>query len=123
MRSCLLYFLSCPRRKFCLKAKSLILVCFVFSSCITTLEIYPDYKKPHPKVNYNAFTHVNQHVFLFGIISTSAPVHVHQLCKDSSWQMVRISRPMSHLLISLFTLGIYTPVKVQVHCEPATFGL
>ena len=93
MKPLLLNFVSYPGRKSHLKVKSLALILFFFTSCITTLEIHPEYKKKPPKINYNVFTHLNQHVFFFGIINPSPPVNVQELCKESTWQMVKITRP------------------------------
>ena len=54
--------------------------------------------------------------YLFGFISP-AYIPAWKKCPVGKWKNIRISRSFSNILLAIFTLGIYTPVKVKIICQ------
>ena len=59
-----------------------------------------------------------KHSFLWGLIPTTH-VKAYQVCAESSWQSVTISRSFGHIIVSFLTLGLYVPISVTLICLPS----
>ena len=53
--------------------------------------------------------------WVFGLVGTQQ-IDVHHFCPDGNVRIVRTGRNVGTALVSLVTIGIYTPSKVYVQC-------
>ena len=87
---------------------------FLFSSCITPIEFHKTSEldfADNPK-----YIRTVPH-FFFGLVRTEESIKAWEPCAPSKWSGIRVSRSFIHIFISVFTFGIYTPMKVTVFCE------
>jgi hypothetical protein len=55
------------------------------------------------------------HAFVFGAVEASGPYELEELC-PRGWAELETRSDPAHLLLSLLTLGLYTPQEVTVVC-------
>ncbi len=101
--------------KYCLLVFSFLLL----SACVTSVEMrktdFAFSDRLQAKQTFKADT------FLFGLIQGSDTIKVWEQCRKD-WQEVRITRSFWHVTVTLFTLGIYTPMRVIIICDSQTDG-
>jgi len=59
----------------------------------------------------------NIHYFLFGFIGPSKKIITWDKCKRD-WQKIYIRKTFGNFLISVLSLGLYTPIKISIYCKP-----
>ena len=57
------------------------------------------------------------HYFLFGFFPKIKIINIDNVCENSSFEQAYIDHDFGQALISLFTLGIYTPRTARIWCN------
>ncbi|MDE0518656.1 MAG: hypothetical protein OXH36_03745 [Bdellovibrionales bacterium] len=87
----------------------------LLSSCITPINLHKDTYLLSPSASEKKWEKTVP-TFLFGLINASKTIKAWEKC-PTNWHTIRITRSFSHLIISVLTLGLYTPTKVIIICD------
>ena len=89
---------------------------FSLSACVTPIEIHKGAHNP-ADISKKKWEKTIP-FFLFGLAGTSRAKQVKAWEKcPTDWYSIKIAKPFTHVLISIFTLGIYTPQKMTIICK------
>ena len=99
-----------------MKHRFFILCYFLLSSCVTSVELHK--KSPGNPSSTTTEKKWEQTApsFLFGFISPAKDIKAWEKC-PTDWHTIKITRSFLHVVISILTIGIYTPLKVIIICE------
>ena len=92
----------------------LMLFFLLLSNCVTSIEM----RKTDLFASSSRFQErhkIKADAFLFGLVQGSDTIKVWEQC-PKDWHRVRITRSFWQVALSLFTLGIYTPMRVVIIC-------
>ena len=90
-----------------------ISLCLLLPSCVTPVELH---NKDHLSTSVTKKKwEKSVSTFFFGFFTPKKNVKVWNKCQTNNYS-IKITRPLSYIISALFTLGIYTPLKIIVTC-------
>ena len=98
----------------------IVLISLSLSACVTPIEVH---KSKSTDTNNSVDISKKKWektipFFLFGLIGSRSTKQIKAWEKcNTDWYSIKISKPFTHVLVSLFTLGIYTPQKIIIICK------
>lgn len=94
------------------KILALLASSFILSACATT-HWQSGLQTETPPIKKEVWSHS----FLFGIISADEAQNLNELCDNNEFQVLQTRSNFIQVIISLGTLGIYTPYSVGAVCK------
>lgn len=97
----------------------LLFLLFFLSACVTPIEIHKGTSNNPADISKKKWERTIP-FFLFGLVGSgnTKQIKAWEKC-DADWYSIKIAKPFTHVLVSLFTLGIYTPQKMIITCKEA----
>ena len=98
----------------------LFIACYLFlSSCVTPIKLHKKSSADPSSGGGGRKWEKTISSFLFGFVTSSKNIKAWEKC-PGDWHTIKITKPFAHVTISLLTVGLYTPLKVIIVCEPYT---
>ena len=91
--------------------KNLFIFLFLFSSCVHPIKMY----KEKGSNGASDVTEKTAHSFLWGLVS-GPRIKTLKYC-PTGWKSIEIFRSGGQMILSVLTVGIYTPLKVRFLCR------
>jgi hypothetical protein len=93
-----------------MRALLLSLITLALIGCASTAIIRSPEFKNDPKVS------ANHHIFFWGFWEASPPYRMQEACGAQNWSAIHTHYSIVNILVGAVTLGVYTPVTIDVHC-------